>query len=181
MIRLHRPRSVRDRHLGSLVFALQAIGCAGFPDKAPTTSVVLDNDYAPSASAARVVYQALWLNVSFPAPVAPGTSSDPQSAIPTSQNTAYVLLAPGWDPTSSTPPTAFVVMQSRDGFGVALGDTLHIPVDDSSFEGNCSAGSHLSQAQADFLTQIVFASDFAGLRYEASTCTTTQAGDASAP
>jgi len=180
MTRVHTLRTIHDLGRGSLVFASLAIGCAGFPDKAPTTSVLLDNDYSPSATAAPVVYQAFWLNVAFQAPVAPGSSSEPQSAIPASENTAYVLLTPGWDPTSSAPPTSFVAIQSRGGFGVALGDTLHIPVGDASFEGNCAAGSHLTQEQADFLTQIVFASTFAGLRYDPSTCTTTQAGDAGA-
>jgi len=157
-----------------------ATACAGFPDRAPMTSVVLDNEYAPDTSL--VVYDAYWLNVSFAGqPVPPGSSSVPESTVPTSGNTAYTVLAPGWDPTSTTPPRALVVLQSRSGFGLALGDTLHIPVDDDTFEGNCAAGSPLTQDQADFLTQIVFAADFAGLAYDAANCTTTQRGDAGAP
>ena len=54
-----------------------------------------------------------------------------------------------------------------------LNNTLHIPVDDTTFVENCSAGSSLTQNQADFITQRVFASDFAGLNYDAQTCTTT--------
>jgi hypothetical protein len=93
-------------------------------------------------------------------------------------NTAYVLLAPGWASQSSADtPTAFIVLMSRNGFTVHLGDTLHIPVGDTTFAGNCAAGSVLSADQADFITQRVFAHDFATLRYDAATCTTTSLGD----
>lgn len=165
------------------LLATVTFGCASFPDSAPKTNVVLENRYALTPSNVLVVYDAYWLNVSFQgSAIPPGASSTPQSAIPASaDNTAYVVLAPGWDPTSTTPPTTFIVVQSRTGFAVALGDTVHIPIDDVSFEGNCTAGSHLAQDRADFLTQIVFVVDFAGLHYDASTCTTTQIGDAGAP
>lgn len=156
-------------------------GCAGFPDSAPQTNVVLENRYAPSTSL--VVYDAWWLNVSFAGqPVPPGIASGPQSTIPASaDNAAYVVLAPGWDPASGAPPGSLVVIQSRGGYAVALGETLHIGVDDADFAGNCAAGSRLAQEQADFLTQVVFAGDFAGLQYDAATCTTTPIGDAGAP
>jgi hypothetical protein len=61
------------------------------------------------------------------------------------------------------------------------GETLHIPVDDRAFIGNCASGSFLSQAQADFITQLIFPSDFASLRYDAASCTTTPIGDGGAP
>jgi hypothetical protein len=63
---------------------------------------------------------------------------------------------------------------------VSLGDTLHIPVDDATFTGNCAAGSFLTQAQADFITREVFPGDFASRSYDAATCTTTPIGDAGA-
>jgi hypothetical protein len=69
-------------------------------------------------------------------------------------------------------------LQSRGGFSVAEGDTLSILVDDTTFVGNCAARSFLSQSQADFITQIVFPSVFAGVRYEAATCRTAPIGDA---
>jgi len=53
-----------------------------------------------------------------PAPVAPGESSAPQSTVAASDNTAYVVLAPGWDPASSAEPSCLVVLQSRQGYGV---------------------------------------------------------------
>jgi len=164
-----------------VVLACSVCACAGFPDKAPETSVVIQNNYAASANSPAVIYEAYWLNVAFQTPISPGAVSDPESAIPTSGNVAYVVLAPGWDPASTSAPTSLIPMESRADFGVALGDTLQIPVDDTTFEGNCAAGSHLTQQQADFLTQLVFASAFGGVYYDAATCTTTPNGDAGAP
>jgi hypothetical protein len=157
---------------GPLLFAFLEYGC-GPPD----TSVVLDNDYPSSAAAPIVVYQAVWQAVTFTTPVPPGSSSAPQSTVPASSNTAYAVLAPGWPTDASTPPTSLVVVQSQSGFSVHLDDTLHIPVDDTTFVGNCAAGSILSQSQADFITQLVFPTIFAGLEYDAATCTTTAVGD----
>ena len=148
----------------------------------PYTYAVLDNDYSTSATPPLVVYRAYWQAVSFQSPTAPGSSSAPQPTVPCSDNTAWAVLAPGWDPTSSTPPTSFIVLQSRSGFAVDLGDTVHIPVDDATFAGSCEAGSPLSQSQADFITQLVFPGVFAdaGLRYDAATCTTSPVDDADA-
>lgn len=144
-----------------------AIGC-----DVPSTNAVLDNDYPPSTGNALVIYKAFWQAVAFTAPVPPGASSDAQSTVPASANSAWVLLAPGWDPSGPAAPMALVVLQSRQGFGVHLNQTLHIPVDDTTFAGNCAVGSTLAQADADFITQRVFAADFAGARYDAATCTT---------
>ncbi len=139
----------------------------------PHTNVVVDNGYEASAPIPLVVYRAFWQAVAFTTPIAPGQSSDPQNTVAASPNTAYVILAPGWDPDGGTTPTSLVVMQSLDGFSVSFDTTLHIAVDDATFIGNCAAGSHLSQDQADFITQRVFSSDFASLAYDAATCTTT--------
>jgi hypothetical protein len=145
--------------------ALLALGC-----DAPSTKVVLDNRYPPSTENALVVDRAHWQAVSFTTPVAPGSSSDPQSTVPASANTAYVLLAPGWDGAST--PASFIVLQSRGGFAVHLDDTLHIPVDDTTFAGNCATGSVLAQADADFITARVFDAELAGRRYDPASCTT---------
>jgi len=131
------------------------------------TSVVLDNHTAS------VVYRASWQAVTFPAPVAPGASSDPQASVAASANTAYVVLAPGWDLASDAGPTSFVVLQSREGFELHFDGTLHIPVDDDHFIGSCDAGSKLTQEQADFITQRLFSADFMNLHYDAATCTVT--------
>lgn len=155
-------------------------GCAGWPDSAPQnqTYVVLKNDYPASVASPLIIYDAYWLNISFAgSPIAPGASSDPQLAIPTSGDAAYVVLAPGWDPSSEKQPASLIVLQSRSTYALALGDTLSIAVDDAAFAGNCAAGSSLTQEQAAFLTEIVFAADFAGFTYDASTCTVTAVGE----
>jgi hypothetical protein len=106
---------------------------------------------------------------------------DPDETVPASASSAYAVVAPGWDPESAASPTSFVVLQSRDGFSVQVGETLQIPVDDSTFIGNCASGSFLSQSQADFITQRIFPSIFANRRYDAAKCETTPVGDAGGP
>jgi hypothetical protein len=152
--------------IGTLL-ALSPSGC-----DAPSTRVVVDNRFSPSANS-YVIYRAFWQAVSFTMPIAPGSSSDPADTIAASDNTAYVVLAPGWDPVGPATPTSFILLQSDHGFSVHSNQTLHIPIDDLLFSGNCAAGRPLEQAQADFLTQRVFVSVFDGLRYDAATCSTT--------
>lgn len=151
----------------ALAVALAVVGC-----DSPMTTVTFDNDYS-----AQIVYRAEWQSVWFEQPILPGWSADPQPALPASPNSAYVVLAPGWDPESASPPTSFVVLMSIDGFDQHLNNALHIPVDDAHFFGNCAAGSHLSREQADFITQQIFRADFVGLRYDPATCTTVAVGD----
>jgi hypothetical protein len=146
--------------------------------ESPQSYVVFDNDYPLTARSDLVIFQAQWQAVSLQQPIAPGASSGPQDTVPASENTAYVLVAPGLDPPSPRPPATFLLLQSRTGFSVHLGDTVHIPVDDTTFAGNCAAGSPLTQEQADFITQTVFSSAFAGLHYDAASCTTSLLADA---
>ncbi len=158
--------SARKRALGwALGNAL--LGCGW--DTAHT-EVIIANGY-PDASA-NVIYQAFWLDNSFTTPVAPGASAAPVTSLFASSNTAYVLLAPGWDPSSATTPTSFIVLESVGGYELHYGATLTITVDDAAFIGNCAAGTFLPQAETDFITQNVFAQTFAGLHYDAATCTT---------
>jgi hypothetical protein len=163
----------------ALVFSSFALGCE--PASNTSTFVVLENAYPVSSGL--VIYDAFWQAVSFEdaGPLAPGASSGPESTVPCSANTAYAILAPGWDPASGAMPTTFVVLQSKQGYEVHVSGTVEIPVSDASFAGNCVAGSFLTQSQADFITQFVFPGIFAGLRYDAATCTTTAIGDAGAP
>jgi hypothetical protein len=163
-----RPLPLRAAAIAVVALAPLATGC-----DSPHTFVVLDNDYTPPAEQAIVVYDAYWEAVEFQSPVLPGASSEPVPTVAASADTAYVALAPGWDPTSATPPTSFVLLQSRQGFAVHFDDTLHIPVDDATFMGNCAAGSHLTQDQADFLAQRVFRSELGSLGYDATTCKVT--------
>jgi hypothetical protein len=164
-----------------LLLSLALGGCFPRPD----TSVVLENNYPSSREEPLVVYLGFWQAVPFAMasmtpdalPIPPGSSSAPASTVPASGTTAYVVLAPGWDSSSTSPPTRFVVMQSSAGFTVGFDETLVIPVDDTTFIGNCAAGSLLTQDEADFITQRVFQSTFATLRYDASTCTTSPLDD----
>lgn len=158
---------------GALLFVLFVVGC-----DTPYTYVVLDNRYPRASTNSLVVYEAFWQAISFQTPIPPGSSSVPESTIAASANTAYVVLAPGWDAANSVSPVSFIVLESRLGFAVQLNQTLHIPVDDATFIGNCTSQSHLTQAQADFLTQIVFANLFIALSYDAATCSTTPTKDA---
>ncbi len=136
----------------------------------PTTTVEIDNAYP--ASSKQIVYRAFWQAVRFTTPLAPRAASDPQNTVPASANTAWVLLAPGWDPRDSAPPTKFIVLESKTGFAVDLDHALTISVDDTTFAGNCGTGSHLDQAEADFITDRVFQAEFTGLAYDATSCTT---------
>jgi hypothetical protein len=150
-------------------------------DHAPVTTVAIVNGYGPNAPHSLVIYRASWQAVSFHDAVLPGSSSEPQTTLAASATTAYVVLAPGWDPTTGTPPTSFVILQSRQGFEVHLDTTLRIAVDDSTFIGNCAAGSVLPQEQADFITQLVFPTELGPFSYDAATCTTTPKGGSRAP
>jgi hypothetical protein len=163
--------------VGLLALAVPFIGACPAPSNT-TTFVVLENDYP--ASSGRVIYRAFWQAVPFQAPLPPGSSSDPQITVPASANTAYVVIAPGWDPSSATQPTSFIVLESRQGYGVDVSNTVHIPVSDAAFAGDCAAGSALPQAEADFLTQIVFPDVFGAYEYDAATCSTIARGEAGA-
>jgi hypothetical protein len=157
----------------SLVSPALLVIAAAACDSVPPTGVVFDDAYPLSATYPRVVYRAYWENAALPAPLSPGDSSDPVGTVPASLGPAYVVVAPGWDPTSGAPPASLVVLQSKGTYDVHLGGTVHVTVSDDTFDGNCETGSHLTQQQADFITQLVFPADFASLTYDAATCTAT--------
>ena len=158
-------------------FAVLAVACQA----APATTVAIADAYPATSASPLVVYDAYWENVSFAgSPVPPGASSPPQLTVPASASTAYVVLAPGWDPDGGAPPSSFVVLESREGYSVDLGGVLEIPVHDATFIGNCAAGSHLTPAEAAFITQYVFRCDFATMSYDPATCTVTPIADAGA-
>jgi hypothetical protein len=141
--------------------------------------VEMRNSYASDGGAP--IYQGFWQAVPFSGPIAPGMTTAPQFTVAASENTAYAVLAPGWNGSSAPPPASLVVLQSRQGFAVDLGQTLQIPVDDTTFIGDCASGSPLTQSQADFITQRIFATTFASVEYDAATCTSTPRGDAGEP
>src|SRR5579871_2167587 len=95
--------------LARLPMLVVGLGLAlGACDTHPTTYVEIENAYAPSSGL--VIYRAAYKEVAFADAIAPQASSSPQATVPASANDAYVLLAPGWDPTSATTPTGFVVL-----------------------------------------------------------------------
>jgi hypothetical protein len=141
------------------------------------TSAVVDNGYDPipdggDASKELTVYKAWWSTTLFTAAVAPRAESEPERTVPAS-DTAYAILAVGWDPSSSTPPdpTTLVPVQSSGKLSVARGEALHIRVSDDSFDGRCNAGRALSQDEADLITRRIFPGEFVDVVYDAKTCT----------
>ena len=163
-----------------LLTALLAAGC----NSGDATNAVIDDGYpgptdAGDATKAIAVYRGWWLVATFPAPVGGGAESGSERVVPGSDY-AYMLLAPGWDPSSGSAPPLLLPAMSKDQLSVARGDTLHIQVDDAHVVGNCAAKQPLTQAQADFITQSIFPGPFAGMTYDAATCTATPVGDAGA-
>ncbi len=157
--------------LGLICASSTLAGC----ETSDSTFALIDNGYPalpdgggdPATQTA--VYQGWWSVTLFTTPVAAGAQSDPQRAI-TSTETAYALLAPGWDPTSTTPPTTLIPVMSTQELHAARGDTLHIVVSDATMIGNCAAGKPLTQEQADFITRSIFPGPFVGMTYDAATC-----------
>jgi hypothetical protein len=148
------------------------------------TNAVVDNAYPELAdggdpSTQVVVYKAWFVTTLFTEPVLPAQSSDERRSVPATDS-AYALLAPGWDPEGTAPPTALIAVQSKGKLSVRRGDVLHLAVSDATFTGNCAAKQPLSQADADFITQRIFPGDFANVTYDATTCTSapTPADDA---
>lgn len=153
-----------------LALALALLSCVGAGcDTEDPTAVVVDNTYADA-----VVYRVWWKAVLFADPVLANESSAEQRGIPAT-DTAYALLAPGWDPASGAPPSRLLVFKSKEPLSVARGATLRITVADATFAGSCPAGSPLLQSDADFITQRIFPSDFTGATYDAATCTVRRA------
>jgi hypothetical protein len=164
-----------------LVLPALALGC----DTPDSTFAVIDDGYPsvpeggdPSQTIA--VYEGWWLVATFPTPVPGGGESETERVV-TGTDYAYLVLAPGWDPSSGTPPPRLLPAMTRDEVSVARGDTLHIQVDDAHVAGNCAAGQPLTQDQADYITHSIFPGAFAAVVYDAASCTSRPAGDAAAP
>ena len=166
-------RSLSFLAAGALVVSAAALAACDTED---ATQAIVDNAYPAPADADATtqiaVYRAWWAPTYFPDAVGAGTSSTQYRTVP-GTGTAYAVLAPGWDPSSATPPTQLVVVESKVPLSIDRGDTLHIAVSDATFAGNCAANQPLSQTDADFITQSIFPGEFANLTYDAATCTTT--------
>lgn len=157
--------SLRALSLAVTLFAVSV--CLTACETEDPTYAVVENTYTDG-----VVYKAWWVTTLFTEPVPSGASSVELRSVPDT-GFAYALLAPGWDPESGAPPTSLVVVKSRQPLTVKRGGRLLIRVSDERFEGQCSAKAPLTQEDADFITQRVFVSDFANIRYDAATCRST--------
>jgi hypothetical protein len=138
------------------------------------TEVVADNDYPAvpdggDSTTEMTVYKVWWMTTLMPDAVMSGDEGQPQRTVP-GAGVAYAVLAPGWDPRSAAPPSRFLAARSAASLTAKRGDTLHVRVSDATFDGNCAAGNPLSQAEADFVTERIFPAEFAGLVYDAATC-----------
>jgi hypothetical protein len=179
-ISLRRARTI-PAVLGLVVLPLLATGC----DDQPTT-VLVENDYPPTATAAAsepgtTVFKVWWVTTLFPSPVAPGAVSETERTIP-STDFAYALLAPGWSPDSATPPTRLVALESTQKLTASAHQLLTIALSDQLFTGNCAAGSVLGDDDAQLIVHSIFPGSFAGLSYDPATCTTAPVTtDAGAP
>jgi hypothetical protein len=126
------------------------------------------------------VFKVWWSTSLLPDPVAPGKEGQTERTV-ANRNFAYAILAPGWDPSSSSPPARFLPLKSGGPLNVGRGDTLHVHVSDSTFVGDCAANKTLSQDDADFITQRIFPAEFTGKTYDAKSCTiSSSAADAGA-
>lgn len=168
MMAPRRSVSALGAALAALLLALP--GC----ETEDPTRVLVENGY-PEASKL-VVYKVWWEVTLFTEPVLPGGTSSEQRGVPQA-DTAYALLAPGWDPESGTPPTTFLPLKSKALLRVSRGDTLRIDVSDATFFGNCAANQALTQEDADFITTRIFPGELANTRYDAATCTAARAPD----
>jgi hypothetical protein len=159
----------------SLLGPLLVLGC----ETSDPTSAVLNNEYPAGGdpSAAVAVYKAWWSVALFAAPVAAGAASDSVRVVPGSDY-AYALLAPGWDPTSDTPPAALIPVRTAVELAVDRGDTLSIVISDSTTVGNCSAGKPLAAEDASFIVERIFPGEFVGVAYDPATCTAVPVADA---
>jgi hypothetical protein len=68
-----------------------------------------------------------------------------------------------------------IVTESIATYAAGWGDVVHIAVDDSTFLGNCAAGTFLPQEEANIVIASFFADVFANSTYDAASCTTTPA------
>jgi hypothetical protein len=159
-----------------LAFSAGSFATEGCETETPT-SAIIENAYpapddAGDPSKQTTVFKAWWATTLFSDPVVPGTASGTERTVP-DIDFAYAVLAPGWDPASTTPPTTLIPVRSAAKLAVNRGDTLHVTISDVSFLGDCRAGKPLTQEDADFITQRIFPGDFSAVRYDPKTCTAT--------
>jgi len=176
-------RSTTTMHLSRAFASLFCVAtlCAGTSlvvtacDTETATYAAVENGFAELPDGGNlatriIVYKTWWETTLFTEPVLPTATSGELRTVP-ERDTAYALLAPGWDPESGGPPTTLIPVRSKELLAVGRGEVLRILVSDATFSGNCAANQALSQEDADFITQRIFPGEFAELTYDAKTCT----------
>ena len=175
-----KTTSLKQGTLAVMVaLAAVASGASGCDDT-PTTAVV-QNGYESAAdggsAATNAVFKVWWVTTLFPTPIAAGETSETERTIP-GTDFAYALLAPGWQADSGAKPAKLIAVKSTQKLSATVHDQLTIVVSDSQFAGNCAAGSTLGADDAQRIVERIFPGDFAGVRYDPVTCSTTPvAGD----
>lgn len=125
------------------------------------TSVRVLNDTDES-----VVHRLWWQTTLFTTPVEPQGTSEFERTVPAS-DFAYVLLTSSADDAGTQQP-----LRSRERLSVQRGAVLDVHVNATDWLGFCDAGQPLTQDEADFITQRIFATQFEGQTFEAASCTT---------
>jgi hypothetical protein len=161
----------------STIVVLASIACLPFStgcDTSEPTTAVLSNEYPPVSEAGAAdsmpVYKGWWSVAQFPEAVPAGQVSDAVRIVEGSDY-GYALLAPGHAVATGAPPTALVALRSSQKLSVGRGELLTFVVSPRATVGDCKTSQPLSQDDADFITQRIFPVEFAGLRYDAATCT----------
>jgi hypothetical protein len=151
--------------LAIFLFASLTVGCNDEP-----TTVRVANGYQDGGTVLKV----WWLTTLLDAPVAAADLSKTERAIPGS-DVAYALFAP------AVSPAAMIALRSKQPLRAAAHELLTIEVSDDLFAGNCAAGQPLTDDEARSIVESIFPGDFAGVSYDAASCTRTPvAGDAAA-
>jgi hypothetical protein len=140
-------------------------------DDSPSTALV-ENAYAPAS--VMTVYKTWWVTTLFASPVAAGATSETERTIP-GRDFAYALLAPGWSPEAGGPPSRLVAVKSAAPLVASEHRLLRIVISGATFVGDCATGPPLTDDDARLLVEDLFPGDFAGLTYDAATCTSSPA------
>lgn len=126
-------------------------------DDATSVRVVNDTERA-------VVNRLWWQTTLFATPVEPQSSSPLARTVPAS-DFAYALLTSTADDAGTLLP-----IRSRERLHVERGAVLDVHVNSTDWLGFCDAGQPLTQEEADFITQRIFATQFAAQTFDADSC-----------
>ena len=122
------------------------------------TTLVVEDVYTDDT----IVDEVWWSETLVPDRVAPGGESAIYRTTPALE-TAYVVAERGGN--------VFVAKTSMP-LGVSRGEELHIVISPEKIVGDCATSARLTQPEADFITQSIFPSRFAGAVYDAAMCKT---------